>query len=191
MGQGLVAPRGSLVLNSIPATRIVRYSLEFSDPVPKFVYSSYIAAPVTTLWRFFARPDAPALLVPPWQPVTVARHEGGLAIGATTAYALHFGPLSLPWITQLTACQAQRFFVEETREGPVRPWTLRHEFEPVSERIARLTAIVTYRLPGGAVAEDLLEPWTNDRLYDMFRYRHRAIRGACERPHQTAQNLTQ
>lgn len=151
----------------------------------EFVYSSDIAAPVAIVWRFYGRPDAPALLIPPWQPVTVRRHEGGLRVGATTEYRLQLGPVRLRWVTQQTACQPQRYFVETTQEGPIRPWILRHEFEPVGGDGTHLTEIVTYRLPDGVPGEGLWEAWIGQRLHEMFRYRHRAISGAC------AANLTE
>ena len=159
--------------------------------MPEFIHSSYIAASAASIWRFFARPDAPVLLTPPWQPVTVLRHEAGLKIGAIAEYCLQLGPVPVRWVTQQTACLHQRLFVEETREGPVQSWVLRHELEPVSHSGTYQTATATYRLYGDAAADFLLAPWTNARLRDMFDYRHRVICSACERSQQTARNLTQ
>ncbi len=157
----------------------------------EFACSSHIAAPIEAVWGFYARPDAPKLLTPPWQPVTVVGHQGGLAVGATTEYCLQIGPAPLRWVTRQTACLPQRLFVEETIEGPVRSWVLRHELAPAGREETRLSETIAYRLLGGAAAEGVLARWTHARLRDMFAYRHRIIRGACEPSQKSLQNLTQ
>ena len=52
----------------------------------RFKYSSLIDAPVEVVWNFYERPDILNLLTPPWQPIQVIRHEGGLEVGATTEF---------------------------------------------------------------------------------------------------------
>ena len=146
----------------------------------EFSHSSTIAASVATVWRFYARPDAPELLIPPWQPVTIVRKAGSLGSGAEIEYRLQIGPVPVRWVLRQTACLPERLFVEETLEGPVESWVLRHELEPLGPERARLIDEISYQLRGGPIAESLLAPWVTARLQDMFAYRHNVIRQACE-----------
>lgn len=145
-----------------------------------FHYTSTIEAPVSTVWAFHERPDILQLITPPWQPVDVIRREGGLGVGAETEFTIHLGPLPLRWLARHTECTVNRLFIDEQIDGPLDHWVHRHEFED-SQGNTRLTDSIAYMLPGGELAEAAIGWFVNDRLRDMFRYRHEVTQRECRR----------
>ena len=144
-----------------------------------FKYSSLIDAPVETVWQFHERQDILQLLTPPWQPVTIVRREGGLAVGAISEFRISLAGIPVRWIAKHTQCETNRLFVDEQTDGPMESWIHRHEFTPENGQ-TRLTDAIAYELPGGDFAEFILGWWVEARLKDMFRYRHRVTKTQCE-----------
>lgn len=147
----------------------------------QFSRSVAIAAPIETVWAFHARPDILQILTPPWQPVEIVRREGGLAIGAESEFRIWLGPLPVTWLARHQACEPLRWFVDEQVVGPMAAWEHRHGFEQIGPGTMRLTDAIAYALPAGQATEPLLAQWVEQRLADMFAYRHRVTRLACER----------
>jgi len=145
----------------------------------QFHYSSLIHAPVEVVWEFHERSDILQLLTPPWQPVEVVRREGGLEVGAIAEFKIHLGFLPVPWVARHTECEQYRLFTDEQVEGFMESWTHRHHFTPENGK-TRLTDRIDYEIPGGLWVESLLEGWVNERLRDMFRYRHEVTKRECE-----------
>ncbi|MGF1491748.1 MAG: SRPBCC family protein [Microcoleaceae cyanobacterium] len=150
-----------------------------------FQYSSLIDAPIETVWEFHLRPDILQLLTPPWQPVEVVRREGGLDIGAITEIRIGLGPIAVPWRAVLTECDRPYLFTDVQQEGPLESWTHRHQFSPeqgVAGQIqTRLTDTIQFSLPGGWLLEQGLNWWVQERLTDMFRYRHQITHQECQK----------
>ncbi|MGL5081889.1 MAG: SRPBCC family protein [Microcoleaceae cyanobacterium] len=160
-----------------------------------FQYSSLINTPIETVWQFHERPDILHLLTPPWQPVEVVRREGGLDVGAMTEFRIMLGPVPVPWLAIHTECDRPYLFTDEQREGPLESWTHRHQFsaeqDSQGESQTRLTDAIAFSIPGGWVIEQLLGWWAQQRLEDMFRYRHQVTKQECERGSVMAQNISQ
>ncbi|ERT05224.1 polyketide cyclase / dehydrase and lipid transport family protein [Lyngbya aestuarii BL J] len=153
-----------------------------------FRYSSLINAPVEDVWNFHERSDILQLLTPPWQPVEIIRREGGLDVGAITEFRLWLGPIPVQWLAVHTECDCAersgganryRLFTDEQKQGPMESWVHRHQFS-AEQGQTRLTDAISYSLPGGWLAENLLAWWVNSRLEDMFRYRHEVTKRECE-----------
>lgn len=145
-----------------------------------FKYSSLINAPVETVWQFHERPDILNLLTPPWQPVTIIRHQGGLDVGAISEFRLSLAGIPIPWIATHIECQPNRLFVDQQTDGPMESWVHRHEFSTENGQ-TRLTDAIAFEIPGGFLAELCLGWWVDARLKDMFRYRHEVTKKNCEK----------
>ncbi len=145
----------------------------------KFTYSSYINAPVKTVWEFHERADILEILTPPWQPVQIIRHEGGLEIGAISEFRLFLGLLPVQWVAKHIECEKYKLFTDEQIQGPMVSWIHRHEFVPENGK-TKLTDAIAFELPGGFVIEQILNCWIQQRLYDMFAYRHQVTKRECE-----------
>lgn len=144
-----------------------------------FEYSSSIDAPVEAVWQFHERQDILDILTPPWQPVTVVHHEGGLDVGAISEFRLNLGFVPVKWVAKHIECQHNRLFTDIQIEGPMQSWEHRHIFSSEGDK-TRLTDAIAYEIPGGWLAELLLGWWVDSRLKEMFRYRHQVTKKECE-----------
>ncbi|MBV9385217.1 MAG: SRPBCC family protein [Chroococcidiopsidaceae cyanobacterium CP_BM_ER_R8_30] len=143
-----------------------------------FKYSTLIYAPVEVVWDFHEQPDILELLTPPWQPIEVARREGGLEVGAISEFRIFVGPISLRWIAVHTEYEKYRLFTDEQKEGPFAYWRHRHEFTKVEDK-TRLTDEIEFALPGGE-SVDFLGGWfVSMQLDRMFCYRHEVTQREC------------
>ncbi len=144
-----------------------------------FQYSSLINAPVEVVWQFHERKDVLQLLTPPWQPVEVVRREGGLGVSAITEFNIYLGLIPVRWLAQHIECEPYSYFTDEQIDGPVQSWVHRHQFTPENGQ-TRLTDSIDFELPGGELVETLLNWWVQERLRDMFRYRHEVTQRECK-----------
>lgn len=144
-----------------------------------FTYSSLIDAPIETVWTFHERPDILQILTPPWQPVEVVRRQGGLDVGAITEFKIYLGFFPVTWLARHTECDRPNLFVDVQAEGPMQQWTHRHQFQAENGK-TRLTDAITYEMPLAPVSEAVAGWFVEDRLRDMFRYRHDITKQECE-----------
>ena len=151
-----------------------------------FQYSSLIDAPVEFVWQFHERPDILQILTPPWQPVQIIQRQGGLEVGAISEFRIWIGPLPVRWLARHTECEKNRFFTDQQIYGPMESWVHRHQFGEENGK-TRLTDQIDFQLPGGWLAELMLGWWVQQRLNDMFRYRH----GVTKRELDSSYNIRQ
>lgn len=144
-----------------------------------FQYTSLIDAPVETVWNFHERPDILQILTPPWQPVQIIRRQGGLEVGAVSEFRIFLGVIPVKWVATHIECEKYRWFTDEQTDGPMESWTHRHQFTPENGQ-TKLTDTIDFSLPGGWLAELFLSWWVQQRLNDMFRYRHQITKELCE-----------
>ncbi|HIK27506.1 MAG: SRPBCC family protein [Oscillatoriaceae bacterium SKW80] len=144
-----------------------------------FKHSSIINAPVEIVWNFHERADILKLLTPPWQKIEIICRQGGLEVGAISEFRIWLGLIPIKWVAVHTACQKNRLFIDEQREGPMARWIHRHEFTEENGK-TRLTDAIAFSLPGGWLSEILLGWWVRSQLEEMFRYRHEVTKRHCE-----------
>ena len=111
-----------------------------------FRYSTLINAPVEVVWKFHERSDILQTLTPPWQPVQIIRHQGGLEIGAISEFIIWLGPIPVKWVAIHTEYEEYRLFTDQQKEGPMESWTHRHQF---SEEDVRKASQATPREAAG------------------------------------------
>jgi ligand-binding SRPBCC domain-containing protein len=143
--------------------------------VPTFVKSVLIDAPVGAVFGFHERPDALALLTPPFPPVRVIGKTGGIEVGSRVELRVGF----FSWVALHTLYEKNRLFVDEQIQGPFAKWIHRHEFEDVDGK-TRLTDRVEYQLPGGPIVNVLFGRMVKSGLNRMFKHRHRVTKQLCE-----------
>jgi len=144
----------------------------------KFEYSSLIKAPVKNVWEFHEREDILKVLTPPWQPVKIIERKGGLEIGATTKFEINFGLINIPWLARHVEYEKYRLFTDQQIEGPMKLWIHRHQFHPEGD-YTRLTDSIQYDIIGNSFVDDVLGWWVEERLRDMFAYRHQVTKEIC------------
>lgn len=144
----------------------------------RFVRVLELPVPVSILWAFHARPDAFALLQPPWEPSEVIELPRSLEVGARARLRTRVGPISVTIEAEHIAYEEGRSFTDTMRRGPFSAWTHEHRCE-ARPGGSRLTDTIDYALPLGALGR-LAGGWMVARRLDrMFAYRHAVTLREC------------
>ncbi len=145
----------------------------------RFTRTLEVAAPATKLWAFHERPDAFALLTPPWENVEIVQPPTSLQVGTRVIIRQHLGPLSVTLTAEHVEYEPGRMFADRMSGGPVKSWLHRHIVEPTKTG-SRLTDDIEYELRGGALGQAVAGRYAERRLERMFAYRHEVTRRECE-----------
>lgn len=137
---------------------------------------SELDVPVGELWAWHARPGAFERLAPPWERLRVVERQGGLEVGARTVVQVRVGGLAQRWVAEHTACEPERLFRDEARQGPFRRYVHEHRFEALPGGRSALEDHVEYELPLGGLGQAAAGPMVRARLERSFRYRHAVLR---------------
>ena len=108
----------------------------------RFEHASTLPVPVGRLWQFHVRPDALALLTPPFPPVRQLDRGDGVADGSVVRLRLGLGPLGHDWTALHTGVRAGRSFTDIALESPFPCWVHLHSFEELTRATSRLTDVV-------------------------------------------------
>jgi ligand-binding SRPBCC domain-containing protein len=153
--------------------------------MPRFTRTLDLAVPAATLWAFHERPDAFALLMPPWERTRVIQPPTSLAVGTRVVIRQYLGPLWVTLTAEHVALQPGHMFADRMSGGPFKMWLHRHIVEPTATG-SRLTDDIEYELRGGALGDLVAGRFAAHKLDRMFAYRHEVTRRTCESMHPTA-----
>jgi len=129
------------------------------------------------LWQFASKPENLSLITPPEMHFTIVSSgmEGQFYGGKIISYKVSPFPLiRVSWITEITHVSDKKFFVDEQRVGPYALWHHEHHFEVVADGV-KMTDIVHYRLPMGAVGQWLEPIVVRRQLNRIFEYRKQKL----------------
>jgi ligand-binding SRPBCC domain-containing protein len=149
-------------------------------PTQHFTKETVIAAPAAVVFAFHERPDAFALLQPPWQKTEIVQPPKSLAVGTRVILRVRVG---LVWQTieaEHVAYEPGHMFADRMVRGPFSRWLHRHIVTPEGPNAARLKDAVEYELPLGPLGSFLGSKIARHQLERMFEYRHQVTRKMCE-----------
>jgi ligand-binding SRPBCC domain-containing protein len=150
------------------------YRLESETEVPR---------PVDEVFAFHADAANLQAITPPFLDFRILTPPPfEMRRGALIAYRLRLRGLPIRWLTEITAWDPPRRFVDEQRRGPYRLWIHEHTFE-AREGGTLIRDRVRYAVPFGA----LVHGWAvAPDLRRIFTFRHqellRCFGGAADRP---------
>jgi ligand-binding SRPBCC domain-containing protein len=124
------------------------------------------------VFAFFADAVNLETLTPPWLRFRILTPRPiEMRAGARIAYRLRLHGVPLGWVTEITAWEPPRRFVDEQRRGPYRVWIHEHRF---AERDGGTEArdTVRYRAPGGLLVDRLA---VRRDVRKIFEYRARKL----------------
>ena len=137
----------------------------------RFVKETLLDAPCERVFAFHERPDAFALLQPPWEETRIIRPPGDLAVGTVVVLKTKLGPL---WITieaeHVAYVQNERF-EDVMRRGPFAHWHHKHLFSARGARCL-LRDEIDYALPLGALGRLFGAGFVRRKLERLFAFRH-------------------
>lgn len=82
--------------------------------------------------------------------------------------------IKINWVTIITVCKENRYFIDEQRFGPYSLWHHKHFFEPTEDG-TKMTDIVHYALPLGFLGRIMNSLVVRSKLKTIFDYRHNKI----------------
>ena len=145
-----------------------------------FIKRTRILAPASVVFAFHERPDALALLTPPWQKTEIVQPPVSLAVGTRVILRTRIGPLLQTIVAEHVEYEPGRMFADTMRGGPFKRWYHRHLVEPDGDDASFLIDDVDYELPLGALGA-VFGGWFARRQIDrLFDYRHQVTREHCE-----------
>ena len=140
-----------------------------------FVKESILPASVARVFAFHERPDAFALLQPPWERVEILRPPTSLDVGTQVELRTKVGPFWMRILAEHVAYERGRSFEDVMRRGPFAHWHHKHLFleHPLG---CRLRDEIEYLPPMGWCGR-LLDPiLVRPRLRRLFEHRHAVTR---------------
>jgi ligand-binding SRPBCC domain-containing protein len=146
----------------------------------RFTKESVIRASAATVFAFHERPDALALLQPPWAQTEIVQPPASLAVGTRVVLRTKLGPFWQTIEAEHVAYEPGRMFADRIVRGPFPSWLHRHVVTPRGPGESLLTDDVEFELPFGWLGRIVGAPLARRELERLFTYRHAVTRRLCE-----------
>lgn len=147
--------------------------------MPSFSVSTRFEHPLSRVFRYHDTPGVIDRLIPPWEPVRLAKRSDSLAVGSEVELVQKIFGLNRSWLARHVELIPDRLFVDTQVYGPFAQWTHRHEFEELAPSLQRdsqpecqMWDRIEFQLPLAPLSK-IAEPWVRSKLSSMFAYRHR------------------
>lgn len=142
--------------------------------MPTFVARSTMPVSAAELFAWHDRVGAFERLAPPWETMSITHASGGIRDGGRLEFALHKGPLRLPWHAVHSEYIEGVQFVDTQEKGPFAKWRHTHKClpHPTEAGHSILEDHVEYALPLAPVSEWIAGWHVRGLLTRMFRVRH-------------------
>ncbi|MEM7202869.1 MAG: SRPBCC family protein [Planctomycetota bacterium] len=141
----------------------------------RFVKESVLPASPAEVFAFHERPEAFALLLPPWERTEILVPPRGLAVGHRVELRTRMGCFWVKIVAEHVGYEPGRSFEDVMREGPFAHWHHKHLFLP-DPGGCRLRDEIDYTPPLGWLGR-LAEPFAiRPKLKKLFDYRHEVTR---------------
>ena len=141
----------------------------------RFVKESILPATVEEVFAFHERPDAFALLQPPWERVEIVEPPRGLEVGTRVEVRSKVGPFWTTLVAEHVAYEKNVAFEDVMRGGPFAHWHHKHLFFEHEEGCV-LRDEIEYALPLGILGRLVAPLFVRPRLQRLFDYRHDVTR---------------
>lgn len=144
------------------------YRLEQSQDLP---------IDLDTAWQFFSDPQNLERITPPTVSFRITSGAGEpVFAGQLISYQLKlFGFWPQQWLTEITAVQPGRYFIDEQRHGPYRLWHHLHRFRDRPGGGVQLFDRVTYAMPFGPLGRMVHAVRVRSEIEGIFQHRRRIL----------------
>lgn len=144
------------------------YSIERSVVIP---------SSLEEVWSFFSTPQNLNEITPASMSFEILTDVSKLKTyaGLLIQYKIRpFANIPFKWVTEITHCQEQVFFVDEQRFGPYAFWHHQHHFKAVEGGV-EMRDIVHYALPFGWIGRAVHTLFIRAQVESIFTYRESVI----------------
>ena len=131
---------------------------------------------IISCWEFFSNPLNLEKLTPGKMFLKIDLNEPkAIYPGMLINYIIKpFMNVRFNWVTEITALQQNKYFIDEQRFGPYKFWHHQHIFKPVSTGVEIIDE-VNYILPFGILGRFLHPFLVKSKLEEIFNYRNDQI----------------
>ena len=148
--------------------------------VRTFARTTVVSTSAATLFDWHEAPGAFQKLTPPWEPVSLVRHVGGIRDGAQVSVRVGRWPFSLRWDLEHRDYEAGQSFTDVQVKGPFKSWRHVHRMTPTGEQSCTLEDRIEFELPFGPIGDLVAERFVEPKLRRLFDFRHEVTRAAFE-----------
>lgn len=130
------------------------------------------------VWGFFSDPANLSRITPPAMKfkILTSLPYDEVYPGAVIEYMVKPLPLfRTRWVTEITALEKEKYFIDEQRFGPYRFWHHQHLFRSIKGGV-QMTDIVHYRLPFEPFSSPLHPLLVKPKLNEIFSFREKAVK---------------
>jgi len=147
----------------------------------RFVKESQFHASAAAVFGFHERPDAFALLTPPWQKTEIIQPPTSLAVGTRVRLRTRVGPIWQNIEAEHVAYEPGRSFTDTMVKGPFAYWLHKHVVTPDGPDSSTLRDEIDYELPLGLLGRVGGSWFARRSLQKLFEYRHDITRRYVEK----------
>lgn len=140
-------------------------------------WKQVVPADLNEVWEFFSRPENLNRITPRDMDFEIVTKLEGLQMypGMLVRYIVSPLPfMKSNWVTEITAMENHKYFIDEQRFGPFTFWHHQHHFEPVDDGVL-MTDILHYAVPFGPIGRIANGIMVNKRIDDIFTHRQTVI----------------
>jgi ligand-binding SRPBCC domain-containing protein len=143
--------------------------------MPHFEATTSVRQTVAVVFDFLSRPANLIELMPPEFNVRLVEGPERLYVGARMVLHARRWGFSQRLVSEVTAFEEDRLFVDEQRDGPFPKWVHTHLVEAVPYG-TRLIDRIEFEPPGGMLGALLTEENIASELQEMSAYREQRLR---------------
>lgn len=147
--------------------------------MPQVKRDLFIARTPEDIFAFHDDPSNLAKILPAYLRVEILKAPPRLRVGGELQYTMYLGPLRFDWKLEIAEHEPPSRFVDVQRSGPFLEYRHTHLFAPEAQG-TRMTSIIDYELPGGALGQLAQRVVLQDRLSEVLEQVHQATRTLLE-----------
>ena len=144
----------------------------------QFKKTQEIKASVEEVWSFISNPENLKKITPDYMGFDIVSDviPSKMKEGMIIIYKVSplFG-IKTTWVTEITHCKENSFFVDEQRVGPYKIWHHQHILEPIEDGTL-MTDIISYQPPFGFLGKFANTLMIKKKLNEIFDYRTKVIK---------------
>jgi ligand-binding SRPBCC domain-containing protein len=146
--------------------------------VYKLYREQIVKGNIKDIWKFFSDPRNLSKITPPYMNFKILTEDlpDEIFPGLIIEYKVSpVGRIPVYWVTEITAIEKYKYFIDEQRFGPYKFWHHLHLFQQVDEGKIKIIDKVHYIIPLGIVGQIMNSLFVKKRLDEIFDYRAKVI----------------
>ena len=140
-------------------------------------FEQFLPIPIEEAWHFFSSPVNLNLITPPNLKFNILDQlPDEVYKGLIIRYRIE-PMLSIPmnWVTEITAVEKNKFFIDEQIKGPYKVWHHEHHFK-AEEGGVQMTDKLTYDIGWSLLGWFAGKLWVDQQVRNIFAFREKKLK---------------